>query len=1499
MSYTFEEIMSYHPGNKTIYDELKQFLPKLIPFVGAGLTQFAYYSWPAALEKLSGRLADIKNRRAVNRLIREGRYLDAAQELEDRRSPTNLACDLAETFSENRLEQNREKLSQEPVALLPRLFPELVLTTNFDETLETVYRESGHPFEAVLMPGHSELLRQFLLKEGSGLFKLHGTITGRHIEYGQIVFTRAQYDYHYGAHSPLRQDLKECFEKRIMLFLGCSLENDQTVDLLREVIQPGHDHYTIIGCKESERDEKAKKLGDKQIRALLYKQGCHEAVRVILEQLLKETSPDYDPRITAPVHFRKPDKAKENQSEHVQTLMEVLRKRLEISSQNSGDYHLGTITAQLFPSLKNNICETLFHAGNANTDTPLLDCLQRDWQKSARSHFMLTGAGGCGKTVAMQQTARFLLDHDIPAIYIPMHELKHENQSIEKYIQNYALYRDQTLCDALYRACSMGMTSKIPSLVLFLDGWNEIREGKVGQDWFIDILREELEYTWMGLPGVQIVLAGRERADKNIGWNNLLSYLTAMPLQKMQIESYLNTCGIDLPEEKDSVWQTISNPLMLVLYVNTVGQRGKFGGLPGIAFITNEKQSSQAAVIWNFLQCQVGKFVCLKTGNPYSYFIAINYAAAWIGWRMEQNQQYTLMRGELIGLLDEAGENYSSWWSESIYLTNMRQRLSAADWQWDTEELRHILCDETSLLYCGTAEEDKESAAHEIFHFIHQKFRDCYAAIYMRSQLSPYGVEEVPESCHSWRAFAANTEILGLLDTFFSLRKLDELWYQQKDVVAQDNSFTMFHLLELYQREGRDISQLDFSRQDLRFVSLQNRNLHTDGICFRGARVSNRTLLPQNHVGTIGSLTWLPAWKYKSSDYFLSAGRDLRLWNVRTGERERCWRDHDLGITCVAASRDGSRFATTSYDKKLLLYHTAEPDKPFGRYAADNSLTAVSFSPAGSLLAVGDEKGKVILCKEEGICLKEVSRSKIKSGKSVKLLCFDDSGRYLSALLKDNILALWEIMPDSEMLLLWYQEMTEKILAVNFERHGAALLYVLETGAVFRRAVDSYFSEQLWKSDVTLWKAAVFSRDNQQLAVYRENELKLLHTFNGRAYKTPLFPLDVSGAINDYLAFSTDGRKILYGSEKNSLFVWNAEQPMTEAENAQQPFCMIANSDQGLEDFTMLTDNILLCAFGEGHLTWWDLERRQCFRCQKLLDVSISRLTLSPDKKILVTVGGDYMLFSWDMETLRRYPAKAELNNTVSDLLFSSDGTILCCACDDFHVYGWHMPDFDPLFSIALGAEIRILSLAFHPDGSLLGGSTTGKIYRWKMPEGTELEWPVVHDDSVVALEISANGRFMISLSQNGYLHYWQLEDSRYLGYWKLDEEACFWHSAALSADGRCVLAGKTVPSEENELYFGTISWGEDDRRVIKWRPIPFPSMSANQTRFFASDSKALCSTMEGKLYISDMDRPALENPLQMLPDIHLVNADFRKAHFEDRELMELVRMSGGRIDDI
>ncbi len=298
MSYSFEEIMNYHADNREVYQEIKENLSNFVPFIGAGLTQFAYYSWENALKQLANKISNRKNKKLVIEKIRKQEYFTAAQQLEELRGENNLALDIKNLFSSTHLEKKRSELPKQAISLLPLLFPKFVITTNFDETLEIVYKEYP-PLLHVIQPGHPELLKQFLRESGStGLFKLHGGVTGGFIEYSNIVFTEKQYDLHYAPNSPLTLDLKRCLKSKMMLFLGCSLGQDRTIDFLKSIIEPGEHHYTIINCKKAERDHKIKELSDKNIRAILYEgRNEHEAVRIILERLLEETNPEQYQRL--------------------------------------------------------------------------------------------------------------------------------------------------------------------------------------------------------------------------------------------------------------------------------------------------------------------------------------------------------------------------------------------------------------------------------------------------------------------------------------------------------------------------------------------------------------------------------------------------------------------------------------------------------------------------------------------------------------------------------------------------------------------------------------------------------------------------------------------------------------------------------------------------------------------------------------------------------------------------------------------------------------------------------------------------------------------------------------------------------------------------------------------------------------------------------------------------------------------------------------------------
>ena len=294
MATRFDEIMAFHPANRTVFDEMRNNRNQLLPFVGAGLTAPVYKGWNDALRELGKLLGDSADEAELDRLLRAGKPLEAAGFLEARRGGNNLLRDFIGYFSlekyRNMPEARRKRMA---VQLLPLLFPCPVLTTNFDEVLEQVYLLRNGRNLPVLSPTSGNLRTQATqLRQSPCLFKLHGSVSDTLADFDTLVFTPAQYDRHYAPGSPVRQALADFLNRRSLLFLGCGLEKDRTVDVLRDCAAPGSVHFAILDCEAERKNERLRELDRLHIRAIVYPKGAYDAVRVILEQLLQETDPE-------------------------------------------------------------------------------------------------------------------------------------------------------------------------------------------------------------------------------------------------------------------------------------------------------------------------------------------------------------------------------------------------------------------------------------------------------------------------------------------------------------------------------------------------------------------------------------------------------------------------------------------------------------------------------------------------------------------------------------------------------------------------------------------------------------------------------------------------------------------------------------------------------------------------------------------------------------------------------------------------------------------------------------------------------------------------------------------------------------------------------------------------------------------------------------------------------------------------------------------------------
>ncbi len=237
-----DELLKLH-ANETHYADLGKIVASggAIPFVGSGM------SVPTGMPTWAGFLRAVRLKapsftaEALEECLRQGQYEEAASRICGC-MPHQLfkAC-----FDEHFYAPDPTDVDG-AVRMLPLLFQSnIVVTTNFDAILETVYTSGGTSFHKVLFASLVDNFRREFLNGERCLLKIHG----HHDSKAGRVLLRDEYERFYAADSSGRKELTLLFERGGLVFLGCSLEQDRTMALLKELADADANmprHYAFL-----------------------------------------------------------------------------------------------------------------------------------------------------------------------------------------------------------------------------------------------------------------------------------------------------------------------------------------------------------------------------------------------------------------------------------------------------------------------------------------------------------------------------------------------------------------------------------------------------------------------------------------------------------------------------------------------------------------------------------------------------------------------------------------------------------------------------------------------------------------------------------------------------------------------------------------------------------------------------------------------------------------------------------------------------------------------------------------------------------------------------------------------------------------------------------------------------------------------------------------------------------------------------------------------------
>lgn len=254
----------------------------VIPFVGAGLSRpTGFPLWGAFLKGLTAEYPAISDQ--VRGHLAAYRYEEAAQVILDRMGPDVFAEAVQNAFG------SRIRTLKGPVQLLPLLFRRGCLTTNFDYVLNRVYEASDCRLKGEFAGARLNEAPRRLADEPHCLLRLHGEADSSQ---GRVL-TGSEYDGCYGDGGNYRELFKLLIANTSLLFIGCSLSVDRTVQVLREIKQAAvvetPRHFAFLPLTEGmDREARRTELGQADIHPIWYPPEDHDqAIEDLLISLME------------------------------------------------------------------------------------------------------------------------------------------------------------------------------------------------------------------------------------------------------------------------------------------------------------------------------------------------------------------------------------------------------------------------------------------------------------------------------------------------------------------------------------------------------------------------------------------------------------------------------------------------------------------------------------------------------------------------------------------------------------------------------------------------------------------------------------------------------------------------------------------------------------------------------------------------------------------------------------------------------------------------------------------------------------------------------------------------------------------------------------------------------------------------------------------------------------------------------------------------------------
>ncbi len=462
-----------------------------------------------------------------------------------------------------------------------------------------------------------------------------------------------------------------------------------------------------------------------------------------------------------------------------------------------------------------------------------------------------------------------------------------------------------------------------------------------------------------------------------------------------------------------------------------------------------------------------------------------------------------------------------------------------------------------------------------------------------------------------------------------------------------------------------------------------------------------------------------------------------------------------------------------------------------GMLPADPStVSAVAFSPSGTLLASADVDGTVRLWDPAtGRAIGQPLRATVRYG--VYGVAFSRDGRLLASGGADGTVRLWNPATGRPVKTL-HASARYGVRAVAFSRDGRLLASGGGDGTV-----------RLWDPATgrpvkTLHASARYGVYGVAFSADGDGTVRLWNPATGQPTGAPIQATSVFNGVHA-VAFSPDGTLLASADGDGTVRLWH---PAT-GRPAGAPLQIGSGPNGGVTAVAFSPGGKLAIGGADGTVRLWDPATGQpaggplhATSAQN----GVNAVAFSPGGTLLASADGDNTVRLWNPATGRPvgapFPASAYYGAHV--VAFSPGGTLLASGGGDGTVRRWNPATGQPvgktLHASAQNGGVR--AVAFSPRGTLLAsGNGDGTVRLWNPATGhlvATLQTGTGPNGGVIAVAFSPGGKLLATGCGDGTVRLWNPDTRRPVATLHATTSSVYGvHAVAFSPDGKLLASGE------------------------------------------------------------------------------------------------------------